>query len=287
MKKPGKLQIAGIVLLSIALVIVIVYGSVALATFSRADVDLYEGGKPDAAPVEIIYNSIMFTNGNYQYAIQVYADVDKLTANIASAEAAARIKAAVAAKLGEIYESFTQAGMRVTYEEGSYFVNAVLAEYASYDDISIANGDTGYDAPTSSGKVYTGFWYSDYVVTQTTVFANTEGENWLNFAYEKLVSDGTVSADEIDFVFNYGTAYSHGLIETDADYVYRYIAPDKRVSYVHEFRMSQDERSREITIVQHSPNTASWYLTVITAAIIVTGASLLLTGNRQNKEKGK
>ena len=254
MKKTTAIFKAGIVLLVIAAIIVIVYGSVAIATFSRADVKVYDGGKPSASPVEIIYNSLMFTDGSYRYGIQVYVDADSVTAGVSSAVAEAQIKEAVSRKLKAISDRFTEAGMRVDYDEEGFFVNAVLAEYSGAEEMSIANGETGYDVGTSSGTVYNGFFFSDYVVSYRTAF------------------------------FNYGTAYSTKLIESDADYVYLFKSPDGKQSYVHEFRMSVGEREREITLVQHSPNTASWYLIVITAALIVTGVTFVVVGIKRARE---
>ena len=284
MKKTAAIFKAGVVLLAIAAIIVIVYGSVAIATFSRADVKVYDGGKPTASPVEIIYNSLMFTDGSYRYGIQVYVDVDSVTANVSSAVAEAQIEEAVKAKLKAVSDRFTEAGMRVDYDEEGFFVNAVLAEYSGAEEMSIANGETGYDVGTSSGTVYNGFFFSDYVVSYRTAFADAEADNYLNYVYGELTADGLLPLSDIDFVFNYGTAYSTKLIESDADYVYVFKSPDGKQSYVQEFRMSVDERAREITLVQHSPNTASWYLIVITAALIVTGVTFVVVGVKRARE---
>lgn len=284
MKKTTAIFKAGIILLVIAAIIVIVYGSVAIATFSRADVKVYDGGKPSASPVEIIYNSLMFTDGSYRYGIQVYVDADSVTAGVSSAVAEAQIKEAVSRKLKAISDRFTEAGMRVDYDEEEFFVNAVLAEYSGAEEMSIANGETGYDVGTSSGTVYNGFFFSDYVVSYRTAFADAEADNYLNYVYGELTADGLISSSDMDFVFNYGTAYSTKLIESDADYVYLFKSPDGKQSYVHEFRMSVGEREREITLVQHSPNTASWYLIVITAALIVTGVTFVVVGIKRARE---
>ena len=226
MKKTAAIFKAGVVLLAIAAIIVIVYGSVAIATFSRADVKVYDGGKPTASPVEIIYNSLMFTDGSYRYGIQVYVDIDSVTANVSSAVAEAQIEEAVKAKLKAVSDRFKD----------------------------------------------------------RTAFADAEADNYLNYVYGELTADGLISSSDIDFVFNYGTAYSTKLIESDADYVYVFKSPDGKQSYVHEFRMSVDERAREITLVQHSPNTASWYLIVITAALIVTGVTFVVVGIKRARE---
>ena len=284
MKKTTAIFKAGIVLLVIAAIIVIVYGSVAIATFSRADVDVYDGGKPAASSVEIIYNSLMYTDGSYRYGIQIYVDADTLTARVSSAVAEEQIRGAVSDRLKAIYDRFTEAGMRVDYDEEGFFVNAVLNEYSGAEEMSIANGETGYDVGTSSGKTYNGFFFSDYVVSYRTAFADAEADNYLNYAYGELTADGLIAPSDTDLVFNYGTAYSTKLIESDADYVYLFKSPDGKQSYVHEFRMSPDERGREITLVQHTPNTASWYLIVITAALIVTGVTFTVIGVRRSRE---
>lgn len=284
MKKTATVFKVGVIMLAIAAIIVIVYGSVAGATFSRADVKVYESGKPNVRPVEIIYNSLLFTNGNYKYGIQVYVDIEALIAGVSSVTGATQIAEAVSARLKTVYDRFTSAGMKAEYDEEGYFIDAVLAEYADAEALSIANGETGYDVSSSSGTLYKGFFFSDYVVSYRTAFADAEEDNYLNYVYDELTADNLIPPSDIDFVFNYGTAYSSELIESDADYVYKFKAPDGRESYVHEFRMSVDERAREITLVQHSPNTVSWYLIVITAAIIVTGATFVAVGVKRGKE---
>ena len=196
MKKTAAIFKAGVVLLAIAAIIVIVYGSVAIATFSRADVKVYDGGKPSASPVEIIYNSLMFTDGSYRYGIQVYVDIDSVTANVSSAVAEAQIEEAVKAKLKAVSDRFKEAGMRVDYDEEGFFVNAVLAEYSGADEMSIANGETGYDVGTSSGTVYNGFFFSDYVVSYRTAFLSSRTPITCMFSNLRTVSRVTCTNSE-------------------------------------------------------------------------------------------
>lgn len=277
-----KLKIAGAALIGAAVIICIVYGIVAGVTFGREDYGLYSGADaPEARAAELTYNALRYTSGAYKYCVQAYVDIGKLTEGLSPEEKAEKetdIKGAVAAA-EQIMKKF---GARIENDKDPYYFSAVTAEFASATDMDLALGNDGYEVYTSSAEVYNGFWYSDYVITVSDPFASESG--YLREA--KNVLADAVGAENLDLVYNYGSAYGTNTVESNADYVYKYKETSAgRESYVHEFRRGADEAAKAQVLVQHSPNTVSWYLLIIVGVLLLSGTVLLITGALRGKNR--
>lgn len=274
----------GVTLIAVALAIIIAYSVIAAVTFvgecpvQTTAPTVAETGDRVA---EVIYNSFMYTDGSYEYDVQVYVNSSLVVEGLTSEQATAK-KQAISEAFDTIERAFKSSGIAVKELNGDYCISAVLATYDSATDRALANGETGYDVYESSAEVYNGFWYSWYVTKTQTVFASTDADNWLNYCTSVLTSVGGIKSEDIDYVFNYGTKYSVNTIASDADSIYYYTNETDGVSaYVHEFRMTLATRARQITLVQHTPNVWSWYLIAIVAVLIIAGIAIIVAGRKR------
>lgn len=273
----------GITLIAVALVITVAYAIVAGVTFyDECPVETTTPKEVETVgrAAEVIYNSFMYTDGSYEYAIQVYVDSAKAVKDLNSEQGNAK-KRAMQSAFDTIETAFKQSGIAIKKSE-DLFISVVLASYDSATDRALASGETGYDIYESNAEVYNGFWYNWYVSESKTVFADTQKDGWLNYIVDVLTNQGGLNSDEIDFVFNYGTKYSVNTIASDADAIYYYTNTADGVScYVHEFRMTDATRGRTIKLVQSSPNVWSWYLIAIVAVLFATGVTVLAVGSKR------
>lgn len=279
----------GITLIVVALTIAVAYSVVAAVTFvgeCPVETTTPTVSKTEGRVAEVIYNSFMYTDGSYEYDVQVYVSSSLVTEGLTAEQAQAK-KQAVTEAFDTIKRAFKNGGIAVKDLNGEFCISAVLATYDSATDRALASGETGYDVYASTADVYNGFWYSWYVNETETVFADRDADNWLNFVADTLKTVGGISADDIDYVFNYGTKYSVNTIASDADSIYYYTNETDGVSaYVHEFRMTEETRTREITLVQHTPNVWSWYLMAIVVVLIMSGIAILSAGRKGEKHAG-
>ncbi len=273
----------GITLIVIALVICISYAIICITTFEECPI---ETTKPSSIvekeyKAELIYNSLMYNTGAYEYSIQAYVNVDMITEGVSIAERAARKQQSKDA-ISSIKEDFEKRGYKIEKSE-DYFVSATIAYYESYDELAFSSGETGYDYHKSTAKSYNGLLYNDIVSERTTVFAESEG-TVLNYA-EKLLNeiDGIFDGD-VSLVFNYGTMYKTTAIASDADQIYKLTDEETGISTnIHEFRMTDGNRARVITLVQHTPNSYTWYLSVLVVSLLLAGIIILAKGIKRSK----
>ena len=277
-----KLKIAGIVLLIAAVIIATVYGIVAAVTFGREDYGLYSGNSaPEARPVEIAYNAIRYTSGAYKYGVQVYADIERLTEGL-SPEERSEVEIKVKDAVSTAEKVMKDLGAHIEQDSDPYYFSATTMSFSSATEMDIALGNDGYEVYGFSGKIYNGFWYSDYVSETTDPFATSDG--YLTDVKEAMLT--AVDASELDLIYNYGSPYGLRTIESNAGYVYKYTEKNSGPeTYIHEFRRGAKEDAIEIILVQHSPNTVSWYLVIIDAVLLITGAVMLITGVRRGTSR--
>ena len=270
-----KTKIAGIVLIVLAAVVALVYGIVAAVTFGRGDYGVYSGAPaPEARPAELAYNTLRYASGAYKYSVQVYVDIDRMTEGM-SLQDKARLEITASDAVRAAEEHMRGLGARIENDDDPYYFSAVTMEFSSATAMDIALGNDGYDVYTSSAEIYRGFWYMDYVSALSDPFA-TEG-TYLSEVTDILTE--ALGAENIDLIYNYGSAYGTRTIETNAGYVYLFRdGADMDETYVHEFRRGADEEGKEMTVVQHSPNTVSFYLTIIDAVLLTTGIVFVAVG---------
>ncbi len=273
----------GITLIVIALVICIAYAIICVTTFEECPVATT---KPSSIvekeyKAELIYNSLMYNTGAYEYSIQAYVNIDMITEGETLTDRAARKQQSKDA-IGQIKADFESRGYQIDVSE-DYFVSAIIASYESYDELALSNDETGYDMPSSTAKTYKGLFYNDIVSERTTAFESEEG-TVLNKAEDYLNEIDGIAKGDVSLVFNYGTMYKTSTIASDADQIYKLTDDETGISTnIHEFRMTDGNRARVITLVQHTPNSYTWYLSVVVITLLLAGIIILIKGAKRSK----
>lgn len=273
-----------VALLVIALVITASYAIIAVVTFEKSPVELTEAGLPNEKTqykAELIYNGLAYSDGSYEYSVQAYVNLDEVAKGATPAEQAAR-KASAKNAIAQIKDRWAQNGYEIV-ETRDDFVYAIIVTYDDADEMSLANGETGYMIYQSSGTAYKGLFYTDTVVVRDTAFKATEG-TVLNSAEGYLNEIDGMGANEVSLVFNYGTPYKPETIGSDADAIFLYSDEETyKQCYIHEYRLTNATRGKQITLVQHNPNSITWYLIVIVGAMVISGVVLLTAGGKRSK----
>ena len=273
----------GVTLIVVALVICVAYGIIGLTTFEECpvetttptDVKTYE------CKAEIVYNSLAYSSGEYEYSIQASVNVEKLTKKSTVTESMAITQQSKDA-ISAIKQEWENKGYTIKKSE-DYFVSATIAYYKNYESLALANGQTGYDSVASDALVYRGWLFTKTVSERTTVFKQEEG-SVLNRAEEILNGIDGVSEGDVSLVFNYGSPYKVNTISSDADQIYKLNDAEKfAFSIVHEFRMNDGNRGRVITLVQQNPNVYTWYLIPIVCALLIAGCAVLVSSAKRSK----
>lgn len=273
----------GITLIVIALVICIAYAIICVTTFEECPVATT---KPSSIvekeyKAELIYNSLMYNTGAYEYSIQAYVNIDMITEGEALTDRAARKQQSKDA-ISQIKADFESRGYQIDVSE-DYFVSAIIASYESYDELALSSGETGYDMPSSTAKTYKGLFYNDIVSERTTAFESEEG-TVLNKAEDYLNEIDGIAKGDVSLVFNYGTMYKTSTIASDADQIYKLTDDETGISTnIHEFRMTDGNRARVITLVQHTPNSYTWYLSVVVITLLLAGIIIIIKGAKRSK----
>ncbi len=274
----------GITLIVIALTIVIAYTVVGITTFKECDVitttptTIVKG----EYKAELIYNSLSYNSGAYEYGVQANVNIAKIVNGATVVEKVAREQQAKDA-IASIKAEFESRGYKITVSE-EYFVSAIIATYASYEELALSNGETGYDLPTkSTNKTYNNWLFNKTVSERVTVFKEVEGTT-LEFAERALNGIDGVYEGDVSFVFNYGTPYKTSTIASDADAIYKLTDKETGLfSVIHEFRLNSGNRGRIITLVQTTPNTYTWYLGVVAVSLLVAGIVTLAVAGKRSK----
>lgn len=273
----------GVTLIVIALVVALAYAIICFTTFEECPVETTKPSpvKENVYKAELIYNSLVYNTGEYKYTIQAYINVDEILDDVTVTERIARIQQAKDAVLA-IKQDWQDRGY-VIEDSDDFYVSAVIAYYKNADQLALANGQSGYDVVKSDAVVYKGLLYNDMVSERTTVFKEREG-TVLNVAENLLNEVNGISQGDVSLVFNYGTMYKTTTIGSDADQIYQLIDKETGVyTIVHEFRMNDGNRARVITLVQHTPNSYTWYLGVIVISLLIAGIIITIKGIKRSK----
>lgn len=273
----------GISLIVVALVIAIVYAVIGFVTFEKCGVETTTPAPlvEKVYKAELIYNSLMYNTGAYEYSLQAYVNVELLTEKATVTDAIARKQQAKDA-ISSLKAKWVSRGYKIETQE-DYFVSAVIAYYDDAEQLALSNGETGYDVVTSDARVYNNWLFNEVVSTRETVFKEREG-TILNEAEDVLNGIDGVNEGDVSLVFNYGTMYKTTTIASDADQIYKLTDTETGIfTNVHEFRMNDGNRTRVITLVQHTPNSYTWYLSVVVIALLIAGITVLIKGTKRSK----
>ena len=273
----------GITLIVLALVICVAYAIIGVTTFEVCPVETTtpKDVKKYECKAEIVYNSIAYSSGTYEYSIQANVNVEKLTKRATITERMAITQQSKDA-ISAIKQDWETRGYTIKKSE-DYFVSAIIAQYDNYESLALANGQTGYDYSPSDAKVYRGWFFTDTVSERTTVFEQAEG-TVLNKAEEILGEIDGVGKGDVSLVFNYGSPYKVNTISSDADQIYKLNDAEKfAFSIIHEFRMNDGNRGRIITLVQRNPNAYTWYLIPIVCSLLIAGCAVLISSVKRSK----
>lgn len=273
----------GITLLVIALVVGAVYAIIGFTTFEECTIQTTKPTEFEASEyiAEIIYNSFSYNDGAYEYSIKININVEKLSKNATVTEKMA-IEQQSKDAISAIKLDWEKRGYKIKKAE-SYSLSAIIARYSSYDELALANGQTGYDKVEDTATTYKGLFFNKIVSERYTVFKEESG-SVLNLAEKELEKIDGVNEGEIDLVFNYGTMYKTSTISSDAEQIYKLIDEETGLyTIVHEFRMNAGNRARIISIVQTTPNVYTWYLIPIVISLILAGTIILIAGAKRSK----
>ncbi len=273
----------GITLIVIALVICIAYAIIGVTTFEECPVETTKPTevKTYECKAEIVYNSLAYSSGEYEYSVQASVNVEKLTKKTTVTESMAITQQSKDA-ISAIKQDWESRGYKIKKSE-DYFVSAIIAYYKDYESLALANGQTGYDSVISDAPTYRGWFFSKTISERATVFKQEEG-SVLNNAEEILNAIDGVSEGDVSLVFNYGSPYKTSTISSDADQIYKLNDAERfAFSIVHEFRMNDGNRGRVITLVQQNPNVYTWYLIPVVCSLLIAGVAILIASTKRSK----
>lgn len=274
----------GITLIVVALVIAISYAIVGVLTFEDCPIKTTTPTEivEKEYKAELVYNSLMYNSGAYEYSIGASINVGKLLKKATVPEQMAITQQSKDAIMA-IKDDWQKRGYKITKEE-DYAISAVIAYYQNYDQLALANGQTGYDkVEGNSSVVYRGWFYNNTVLERNTVFKQEEG-SVLNIVEGHLNTVDGVELGDVSLVFNYGTMYKTSTISSDADQIYQLNDAESGIfTIIHEFRMTNDNRGRVITLVQTNPNVYTWYFMPIVVSLLLAGVTILIAGARRSK----
>ncbi len=272
-----------ITLIVLALVICIAYAIIGFTTFKECPVQTTTPSEVVQADykAELVYNGLMYNSGAYEYSVIATVNVEKLTRNVTIAEKMAIVQQAKDA-ITAIKTEWESYGYKIKKHE-EYSVSARIAYYEDYDQLALANNQTGYDKVESDAITYRGLFYNKIVSERTTVFKQESG-TILNNAEEKLNTIDGVSLGDVSLVYNYGTMYKTSTIASDAEQIYQFNDIETGLyTIIHEFRMTNDNRGRIITLVQNSPNVYTWYLLPVICSLLIAGVTILVANAKRSK----
>lgn len=272
----------GITLIVIALVICIAYAVIGITTFKACPVETTTPSevKEYECKAELVYSSLMYNSGAYEYSIQASVNVEKLTKNVTVAERLAIVQQSKNA-IDSLKQEWENSGYKIETKE-DFFVSAIIAYYDDYDQLALANGQTGYDKVENSGKTYHGLLFDKIVSERPSIFKEESG-TILNTVEERLNEIDGIEPGDVSLVYNYGTMYKPETISSDANQIYKLNKVDEGLfTIIHEFRMTNDNRGRIITLVQTSPNVYTWYLLPIVCSLLIAGITILVAGAKRS-----
>lgn len=252
-------------------VAILLLGLIACVPNENGSVAFAEEGEAKTYKAYFSYNNIMQSGSGVFRSFELSIDKDYFTSlKVADVDL-------FYATLKNMYSS---SGYNISISEsGEYF--AAYINFDSLTDMYIAYGIDGYEKNDNSGvSTDKSFFYVDTTVKQQTVFGLIdEGSNLLSATVLWLNTLG-VSNDEMLFQYLYATPYK--IINSDAD-VIQY--DDSTRLYYHTFDMEYAERNKEITMYQHSPNSAGWYTIAIAIGLVVLIVPLTLCIIHRKKAK--
>lgn len=277
-----------LLILLIIAVIVSVSGVTALAVYSadvNANFDFYDAeisnellGQPEESvnKAEVIYNDLILKSGAIMRSLMFSVNSEVLTAGMGESEAL-KTEESAKANIAYLKQLFTEKNFTVDGDD--YFLEVGLEYYDSYTDLYIAYDMDGYMTSEPSKADSKGAFFNLYQSTRYTVFNNIEN-TYIQLGMNTLRNIENITDDEIRCVYNYGTKYSTGCINSNADKIYK----DSSLKInIHRFELSLDNLNRTYTLYQTTPNTTVWYLTAILISLIPAAAFMALAMKQKTK----
>lgn len=229
---------------------------------------------------EICHNDLLLAGGDTLRNITFWVDANKLTSGLTAAEKTAR-ENLIKEKLDAVNDLFKD-NYEVDYDNN--FIEVTLEYYESYTDMYIAYGYDGYDTGDGKNDTDTGFFFNTYTSKRDTVFARLNPDSLLTEAIELMEAIEGVGEDGITYIYNYGTKYGKGLINSDADNIY--LNRQLKI-YIHSYVMNKDNLGRTVTLTQTAPNAVTWYSLTIGLTAIFAGVfiAIAVIDNKKKKKK--
>ncbi len=213
---------------------------------------------------EMTYNNILTGSGSLIRSLQFYVDVNALANKTGKTVAITTAESNVV--LQSIQASYEVRGYSTELKDS--FLDITLEKYDSYTDYYIAYDIDGYEKNTSDNKSENNGLFIDTYIVGQTVFADMSS-NGLQTQYTKLLLIDGISANDVQFIYNYGTKYSTDLIKSNASKIYYFENHD---AYIHKFTMDINNLDMEYTLIQHSANTVLWYVIILAIGLVLAGA---------------
>jgi hypothetical protein len=265
----------GFLLIILAICLTVAYGTALGVNYegqpASAEEVITESSQHTA---EIIFCNFNYPNGRVERKLQVYLNFDKLLTGLVGGDRAVK-ELKYNECLDTLLEYYQAKGL--TAEKKDNFIDVTVASYEDTTELYIANGFTGYDE-NEPMDIEWGFLFNYYPSTSKTVFADING-TIIDRARGELIDGAGIKAEDITFIYNYGTKYNVATVSSNADKVF--YASDLEM-YIHEFVMNDATRvTREITLKQRAQNNVTWYMMVIIPSLILAGVAIVIASKRK------
>ncbi len=169
--------------------------------------------------------------------------------------------------LEELKESFTKNGYTVTLNDYTGEITASI-NFETTEDYLRSTDYNGFAIEESSyDEVNKSFFYNDYILRSTTLFADIDKEyKYIGRIYSVGCIKAGINSEDVILQYVYGTPYSQRTIRSNADQIT--YSPENRL-YLHNYYMRVNNCDREIMLTNHSPNTSVWYALAIAGGVVV------------------
>ena len=265
----------GLLFIILALCLTVAYGTVLGVNYEMQPARAEEATPQVSQHIaEIIFCNFNHPNGNVERKLQVYLNYDKLLEGLVGGDRAVQ-ELKYDECLDTLLEYYQAKGLKA--EKKDNYIDVTIALYEDITELYIANGITGYDE-NEPMEVEWGFLFNYYPSTAKTVFANING-TIIDRARGELIDGADIDAEDITFIYNYGTKYNADTVSSNADKIYYSSSLEM---YIHEFVMDDTTRvTREITLRQRAQNNVTWYMMVIVPSLLLTGIAIVVASKRK------
>jgi hypothetical protein len=214
---------------------------------------------PNEPSLTVVFNEFLRPNGSFTTTLSFSVDVGN--------EDGQETLNSVNALLAQVAAAYSAVGFPA--EISGTTVNVVIAQHRNLTRLSIANGRTGYDAPSVNNNVQRGVFFNKVTTVRVNPFTSWAG--FINVGKDAIVNSEIFENLTTTYIFNYGTKYQN--FSSNADAVVK--VSDEHF-FIHQFVMNEGETNREIIITVTNPHAAVWYAFAAGAAVLASIVIIIL-----------